>query len=123
MSIFGDIADKLNPRNLIKIKAGAYADIEVAGVKAVDFKIDGFTDKDNDGNPEFTFSFDSFGSFFDVEEETIEIPLNMVSGGIFGTIGKVLGFSQSFSKTGDPKKDEFIKKMKDVRALIEARKE
>lgn len=121
MSIFGDIADKLNPKNLIKIKSGAYTEIEVAGVKAISFKIDGFTDKDNDGNPEFTVSFDSFGAFFDIKEETIEIPLNLVSGGIFGTIGKVLGFSKSFDKTGDPKKEEFINKMKDVRALIEAR--
>jgi hypothetical protein len=118
MSIFGDIFEKVNPSNLLKIKAGAYTDIEVAGVKIITFKIDGFKDEDNDGNPEFDLHIDTFGSFLDIDE-TIEIPLNLVSGGIFGTIGKVLSFSKIFGNIGDSKRDKFIKKINNVRSLIE----
>lgn len=119
MGLFDGIVGKFMPRKILNIEAGAYTTIKVSGVEVVKFKIDGFADEDQDGNPEFKVYLDVPFSALDIDE-TIEIPLQMVSGGIFGVIGKVLNLSSNFGLIGKDKKASFIKTMDNYRALIES---
>ena len=112
------ILDVLNPAKIIKIKAGTHASVELAGLKMMDFKVEGFKDEDRDGDPEFTLDLDVF-NLIKIDNQKIEIPLSMVTGGIFGTIQKVIGFAGIFDKLGDEKKEVFERRMTNVKALIE----
>ena len=112
------ILDVFNPSKIIKIKAGSHASVELAGMKLLDFSVQGFKDEDADGNPEFTLDLDVF-NLIKIDNQTVEIPLATVTGGIFGTISKLIGFSGVFDKLGGEKKEIFNRRMSEVKSLIE----
>lgn len=112
------LLDVFNPSKIIKIKAGSHASVELAGMKLLDFRVDGFRDEDGDGDPEFTLDLDVF-NLIKIDNQKIEIPLSTVTGGIFETISKVIGFAGIFDKIGGEKKEVFNRRMKEVKTLIE----
>ena len=116
MNMIGDILSNFNPKEILKIKAGANASIAVFGKTMVDFRIDGFHDEDHDGDPEFKLDLDLFG-FLKLENQTVEIPLNLVTGGLFGTITKVLDFVDVFDILGEEKKKTIKKRLNNLEEL------